>query len=507
MRIERIRNATNNLKWGLFERIVSLLVPFVCRTAIIRIFGINYLGLNSLFTSILSALNLTELGFGSAIVYFMYRAVAEEDNDRICALLHYIKRVYWSIGLIILILGLALLPFLRYFIKADVPTEVNIYVLYLLMLAGTVQSYLLFAYEGAIFRANQRLDVLSKISSVVVIVEKVLQLAFIFIFRNYYLYIATTIIAGILHNVLIHLATKKWFPLAHAFGNLAGEEKQDIRRQVRGLFMYKVGNVVNGSADSVVVSAFLGLTIMGRYGNYYYVISFLMGLLGIYYSSLRAGIGNSIVLESVEKNFRDFKTLQFAQNWIVNWSTVCLFCLFQDFISIYAGEQNQLPFGCVVCLCLYFWIWKIQDVVYTFKEAAGMWDQDRYRPIIGAAINLVLNVFFVRFIGLYGVILSTVFVLVVLDLPWASRVLFKQYFKSNVRVFYRIILIGAVQLIVMLLPTYWICTKIITKLHLTQMIIKAMVCLIVPNVLYFAMNFRKYEFDIIMKKVKSILKR
>ena len=507
MKLERTQNATKNLKWGVINKFVSLLIPFICRTAIIQIFGINYLGLNSLFTSILSTLNLAELGFGSAVVFFMYRAIAEDNQDRLCALMNYIKRAYQFVGLVVLGAGLALMPFLQYLIKSDVPAEVNIYVLYLLTLASTVLSYFLFAYKSAVFQAFQRNDVLSIISTIVLTAEKFLQLIFIFVFKNYYLYISSAIIAGILNNLLVFIASKKQYPQYHAAGKLAPNEKKDIMGKIRGLFMYKIGNVVSGTADSVVISAFLGLSIMGKYGNYYYIVSTLMAFLGVYYTSFRAGLGNSIVTESVEKNFKDFKTLQFTQNWIVGWCTICLLCLYQDFICIYAGKDNLLTMGYVICLCVYFWIWKIQDITHVFKEAAGMWSQDRYRPLIGALINLSLNLISVQFIGLYGVILSTVVVFLFLDIPWSSRVLFKNYFGFGAFAYYKMLLKGLIQMLIALVPTYLLCSIITLRFTLLQLMVKAVICLVLPNALHIAINHRSAEYKALLCKVKTILKK
>ena len=506
LKIERTRNATNNLKWGIINKVASLLIPFICRTAVIQIFGINYLGLNSLFTSILSALNLAELGFGSAVVFFLYRAIAEDDTEKICALLNYVKHVYHVVGSVVLILGLSLMPFLESLIKSDVPAEVNIYLLYLLTLASTVLSYFLFAYRNAVFLACQRVDIVSKIGTIVMVVEKLLQLVFIFVFKNYYLYIATAIFAGILNNLLVFYFSKKRYPQYKAVGLLGRKEKKQIMHKIQGLFAYKLGNVVNASADSVVISAFLGLTIMGQYGNYYYVLSTLMAFLSVYYASFRAGIGNSMIVESIEKNHRDFRVLQLSQNWIVGWCTICLFCLFQDFIAIYVGKQHQLEFGYVVCLCLYFWIWKVQDVVYVFKEAAGLWTQDSLRPLIGAMVNLGLNLMLVQFIGLYGVILSTVCVFLFMDIPWASRVLFKHYFGFGAGGYYKLLLVGFLQLLGMLLPTYFLCMLVDVESLLVQLMVKAAICVTVPNLLFVAMNYRKQEFIAIRSRVFRILR-
>ena len=494
------------MAWGTIDRVASLLIPFICRTAIIQIFGINYLGLNSLFTSILSTLNLAELGFGSAVVFFMYRTIAEEDVTKTNALLNFIKTVFRIVGTVVLVAGLLLLPFLKYLIKADIPAEINIYTIYLLTLASTVLSYYLLSYKTSIFRAHQRTDIIFKISTIVTVTEKILQLVFIFICKNYYLYIAATLIACFINNTLVYIASRRQYPQYTASGKLPKAEQKELFAKVRGLFMYKIGNVVSSSADSIVISAFLGLSIMGKYGNYYYVITTLMGFLGVYYNSIRAGIGNSIVTDSLDKNYRDFKTFQLLQNWLVSWCAICLFCLLQNFITLYAGKDNLLPFGYTVCLCLYFWIWKIQDIVYTFKEASGLWSQDRYRPLIGAGVNLCLNVILVQFIGLYGVILSTVLASLIIDLPWAPRVLFKEYFGFSPKGYYKMLLVGFVQMLIMLLPTYLLCRLICLESVFLQLCIKAVICLVIPNTLFIAMNFRKAEFGSIMRKIKGILK-
>lgn len=505
MKIERTKNAKRNVVWGVVNKIATLIIPFFCRTAIIQVFGVNYVGLNSLFASILSALNLAELGFGSAVVFFMYKAIATDDEDRIRALVNYFKRVYRIIGTVVLAVGLVLLPFLRFFVNKDVPSEINIYVIYLLTLAATVLTYFLFAYKSSLFNAFQRNDVLMKVSTVVAVGERILQLAFIFILKNYYLYIASAIFAGIANNLMISHCAKRSYPQYVARGSLDQKAKKDIAQKIKGLIFYKIGNVVSGSADTIVISSFLGLTVMGRYGNYAYVLTTLFAFLGIYYSAMRSGIGNSIATENKRKNLDDFKFLQFVQNWMISWATVCLLCLFQDFIEIYVGEEHQLPIGVVICFCIYFWTWKIQDIVHVYKEAAGLWDQDRFRPLIGSGFNLVLNIVFVQIIGLYGVILSTVAQFVIIDLPWASRVLFKNYFEVSSWCYYRLLIKGLLETFIMCAATYFVCLQINIGNTLVSLLVKALLCLIVPNIVFVAFNAHSKDFRKVVSRAKKIV--
>ncbi len=506
MKIERTRNATRNLFWGIISKIVGLIVPFICRGAIIRIFGINYLGLNSLFSSILYTLNLAELGFGSSIVYFMYQAIAMDDTKKICALMEYYKKIYRIIGSVILGLGLLIMPFLPFIIKKDIPNDINIYWVYLLTLSGTAVTYFLFAYKNSILVAFQRNDIVSKISTIIMLIERFVQLYFIIIVKNYYLYLGATVILNAVNNIVVARYADKLYPDYRPTGNISQDEKKQIGEKIKGLFLYKIGGILLSSGSNIIISSFIGLTVAGIYGNYYFVVSTLFSFLAIYYSSIRAGLGNSIAVDTIEKNFEDFKLLQFLQNWICGWCTVCLLCLFQDFIQLYAGEKNKLPIGLVVCICCYFYFWKVQDIVHVYKEASGLWDTDKYRPLTGGFINFLLSCILVQFIGLYGIILSTIFVLIFIDIPWASHVLLKECFHKSQFEYFKMLAIGTIETLIMIIISYLICFKISCPSLLGLLFVKAIICIFIPNIIFVMFNIQKTEFHVTVNRVRSILK-
>lgn len=166
MKIERTKNATRNIIFGVILKAYQIAVPFLMRTAMIYLMGVQYLGLNSLFTSILQVLNLAELGVGSAMIYSMYKPIAEDDNATICALMKLYRTYYRVIGLVIAVIGCILTPFIPTLISGDIPNGLNIYILYLLNLGATVLSYWLYAYKNSILQAHQRTDVVSKVTLV-----------------------------------------------------------------------------------------------------------------------------------------------------------------------------------------------------------------------------------------------------------------------------------------------------------------------------------------------------
>ena len=176
MKIERTKNAVRIIFFkGLFQ-ILNIVIPFVMRTVILHVLGVKYLGLNGLFKSILSILNLAELGVGSAMLFSMYKPIAEDDHDTICALMKLYRTLYRLIGLVVLAIGLGLTPFLHVLVKDEIPADINLYVLYFMTLGSTVVSYWLFAYKNSLLTAHQRSDIVSKIALAVHLVEYALKI-------------------------------------------------------------------------------------------------------------------------------------------------------------------------------------------------------------------------------------------------------------------------------------------------------------------------------------------
>ncbi len=432
MEFRRGNNATRNIAYGGLTKLFQTLVPFAVRTVFIYIMGVEYLGLNSLFTSILQVLNLAELGVGSALIYSMYKPIAEDDTDTICALMQLYKKYYRLIGTVILGVGLLVLPFLPKLIKADLPADVNLYVLYSLNLFATVITYWLYAYKICIISANQRADISSKITMGISFLTYIGQIAVLVLARNYYLYIIVTIATGILNNIATAIVANRMYPQYQPKGELPQETVKGINARIRDLFTAKVGGVIVYSADTIVISAFLGLTDLGIYQNYYYIVTTLNAFIEIIYNACMAGIGNSIAVESKEKNYRDLEKITLIVSGIMCFSTCCLMSLFQPFMSVWVGESLMLDDTFVVYMCAYFVIYQLTKMLCTYKDASGMWHSDRFRPLCSALTNLGLNILMVKLgFGLHGVVISTVIATGFIGLPWLIRNLFHEIFPHE----------------------------------------------------------------------------
>ena len=431
MKFNRTENASRNIVFGICQRFYQIVVPFIMRTAMIYWMGAEYLGLDSLFVSILSVLNLAELGVGSAMVYSMYKPVAEDDKNRICALMKLYKIYYRVIGLVVLVAGLIICPFIPRLISGNIPQELNVYVLFLLNLGATVLSYWLFAYKNSLLQAYQRADVISKVTMLVNTVRYVLQFAVLFFWRSYYIYLIITLASQAGINVVTSIVVDKMFPEFSAKGIIEASERKVINHRIRDLFTAKIGAVVVNSVDTLVISAFLGLTALAIYQNYFFIVTALLSVVNIFISSCMAGIGNSIIVDSKEKCYSDLKTFTFLIVCVATICTSCLVCMYQPFMKLWVGPELMLEFSAVLCFAIYFFVVQINTLLNSYKDAAGMWHEDRFRPLVTAVANLTMNLLTVKVWGLYGVVLSTVLSMIIIGMPWLIYNLFSTVFEKR----------------------------------------------------------------------------
>ncbi|MCM1286166.1 MAG: polysaccharide biosynthesis protein [Acetobacter sp.] len=506
MKIERSKNSIRNLFFGTISKIYNLIIPFLMRTAIIYLLGMEYLGLSSLFASVLSVLNLAELGIGSALVFSMYEPVANDDGEKICALMRLYKIYYRVIGIVILVIGIAITPFLPNLVKGEIPSDMNIYILYYLNLVTTAISYWLFAYKNCLLSVHQRYDVGDKIGYVINTVKYLGQFLVLLIFKNYYLYLIVATISGVVSNLTTARIVDKIYPQYKAMGKLPKDEVKKINRKVADLFTSKIGSIVYDSADTIVISAFLGLIALAKFQNYFFVMNTIFGFVSLITSSSLAGIGNSLITESEEKNFNDLKKITLIISWISAFCVCCFACLYQPFMTLWVGEDNLLPYGMVVVFCSYFIIRQINNLLNVYKDAAGMWHEDKWRPLTCSLVNLVFNIILVQFWGLYGILLSTIASMVVVGMPWLTHNLFTTVFHCNPKKY----IIDIIKYLLLTAICAAICIGItnIIKIesNIITIIVNLIICAIVPNAIFFILFRKREEFKSVVRLINNITK-
>lgn len=498
VRLDRTKNALRNMVAGSVNKVVTLILPFVLRTILIRVLGNEYAGLNSLFVSILDVLNMAELGVSTAIVYCMYKPIAQDNKEEICALLNLFRKLYFTIGIIVLGIGIAIMPFLKYLIKDSYPSDINLYVLYAIYLFNSCSSYFFLGYRSSIISAHQRLDVTQTIATIVKGIMYIVQMVVLVCFESYYLYAVMLPVFTILINLLTAYQSKKLFPQYVCRGNVTGEAKKDLTEKVSGLMISRLCAITRNSFDSIFVSAYLGLTLTAIYANYYFIMASVISILAIIVQAVLAGVGNSIQTETVEQNYNDLKRFNFMYLWISGICTVCLLCLYQPFMFLWMGAENMLPISSVILFCAYFFLLTMGDMQSIYYNAAGLWWHYRKCTIVEALLNLLLNYILVQIWGLNGVIAGTLISLFLVNFLYAERLVFKFYFKNGKTLqFYMLQIKYAIVTALVCGITYLICNLFSYNDQgscVIALIVRGVLCIVIPSLLFYCIYRRSEEF-------------
>lgn len=508
----RTKNTSRNILSGLLNRFATIILTFVNRTVIIYALGTAFSGLGSLFTSILGILNIAELGFNVAITQSMYEPIAKNDKRRICELLTLYRKIYYIIGSIIFLSGITLIPFLHIFIKGDIPQEINLYALYLLYLINTVISYFLFAYRESLLLAHQRKDISDYVRTILLVAKQIIQLIVLCLTKNYYIYLGIELISTIITNLWISKESQNRYPEYYCLSNTKVRMSDDIKKQVKGLFVGKLCDRARNTLDNIIISSFLGLTAVAIYDNYYYVYSALYWTMLVVCNGMSASIGNSIVTESVERNYGILNRLSFIVAWISGWMSICMLCLYQPFMELWMGKQLMLPNSDMMLFCLYFYAINMNHIKNQYVNGTGIWWEIRKSNVAEAIANLVLNVVLGKMFGITGIVLATIITIVIFNFAWRTKVLFNTYFRNMSYIKYLInhgkwfvtVLLAAI-------ITYLLCDFIAVNNLILKMIINAVVCIIIPNLILIIVYLKNEQFEssknLIVKFISTIMKR
>lgn len=504
MQYQVIRNAKKNIVWGFVNKVIVLLCPFISSTVIRYCLGVDYLGLDGLFTSVISVLSLAELGLSSAVVSHLYKPVAEGNVTLVNSILNFYRKAYRFIGVIMLAVGLCLIPVLPHLIRDSYPDEITLWKVYLVFLFNAVVSYFMYAYMTALIVVYQREDIKSTINSAVTILMTAAKLFLVLVTRNYYLYILMMPVFTIVSNLWTAVFVKKVYPQYSCAGELPAELVGSLKKLVTGTFIQRACALTRNSLDSICVSFYLGLAMTARYNNYFLVSAGVISFVQIVSNAFTGGVGNHVATKSPDENFREFQKLDFIYLWLGGWCTVCLFCLYQPIMKLWMGEDMLLDGVSVGLFCLYFFLLMLGDIRTLYSSAKGLWWEQKWRSLTETVLNCTLNILLGYLMGIRGIILATIISLFLCNCLWSTEIVFKQYLGIEKifihfrhQAFYFLVTLGAVAL------TYIICMQIKTDSAIAQLMVRAVICSLVPNLFYLLVYSRLDIFRDSLRLIKD----
>ena len=363
----RTSNSIKNTIVSILMSIITILIGLITQKIFIEMLGTEYLGLNGLFTNILSMLAIAELGIGSAIIYSLYKPIAENNKEKIKSLIEFYKKSYRIIAMIVFIIGLAVMPFLK-IIVGETEIRENITILYLLFLFDTVVSYLL-TYKRSILYANQKTYIINIVHILYLILMNTLQIIMLITTKNYIIYLSIRIIFRILENVIITLIANKMYPYINDkdIEPIDLETKNSILQKVKGLIFHKVGSFVVLGSDNIIISTFLGVATVGLYSNYNTILQAVNNLFNQVFSSITASVGNLLVEKKNDESYQIYKKMLFINSWMYSFSAIAILGLMEPFINLWIGKQYLLNYGVLITLTVNFYVQGMRKTPNTFK--------------------------------------------------------------------------------------------------------------------------------------------
>jgi O-antigen/teichoic acid export membrane protein len=434
--LSRTGNSIKNTIYGILTQILTVLISFATRTVFIEYLSVEYLGVNGLFTNILTVLSLTELGFGGAMIYSMYLPLAVQDHNKLRGLMNFFSKIYTIIGVVFGVFGLFLIPFLSIFIK-DTPNISNLTLIYLLFLANSVASYF-YAFKRSILQADQKQFIISKNSLIFTFIKAILQVIILIIFKSYLLFLTIQVVITITENLFISQKVKAMYPYLKNISesSLDSFEKTAIWTNVKALMIYKVGSTVLDGTDNIIISSLIGIATVGYLSNYTLIVGSVSMILQQITNALTGSIGNFVATEEVDKQEDLFNRIVFIYFFIYGFSFVALFMLLNPFITIWIGKEYILPNSIVFVIAFNCYITGIMNPVWTFRSTKGLFIHGKMRPLISAIINVVVSIILAIYWGLIGVLIGTTITRLTTNFWYDSYIIFRHGFKKSPKLYY-----------------------------------------------------------------------
>lgn len=493
-----------NIITGLGGYALNTVLGLVCRMVFTRTLSAEYLGVSGLFTNILSMLSLAELGIGSAIVYALYKPLAVDDKEKVASLVKFYGQCYRVIGVVVAVIGVALMPFLHLLI--DEPNiQENIYLLYGLYLFNAASTYF-FSYRASLLMAAQQNYIVTGINYIITVAQSVLQIIWLFATHHYIGYLIIQCVCGFVYNIVVSYIAKKEYPYI-AENNpkpLDNDEKESLSRNIRALVIWKLCGLLVNSTDNIIITFFNGLATVGLASNYTLLSGTLNSLLNQLFNGITASVGNLNAVESKEKKLAMFNVINLANFWLFGWASIGIFVVSTDIVRLLFGSSYVLPLSIPFVIALNFYMVGMQSAVWTYKNTMGLFRQGRYLLIVTAAINLVCSIWLGKAWGLFGILFATAISRALTNTWYDPYAVFKYGLEEKVSIYFK----KYVQFVIVLVLTGAVCYFLCAFIHISALVdvlLKFFICSVVPNLFFYLCFRKKDEFQYFKNLLNHIL--
>ena len=494
-----------NIFAGLVGYFLNTVLGFICRMVFVRCLAADYLGVNGLFSNILTMLSLAELGVGSAVVYALYKPLAEHDEKKIASLMQLYGKAYRTIGLVIGVVGLCLTPFLNLIITEPPNIVESIYLLYFINLFNTTITYF-YSYRSSLIIAAQQNYIVSGISYLVTILQSIFQIIALLNTHNYLWYLGIQTIGILIYNITISYIAGVKFPYIKDknVDPLPEAERKTLFQNVRDLMYYKISGLMVNSTDNILITFFRGLATTGIASNYTMIVNTIGTLLGQIFNGLTASVGNHNALETNDSKFQMFSFLNLMNFWMFGWAALGVITCSSDVVRLCFGENYVLSIQIPMVIALNFYSYGMMNAIWTYKHTMGLFHYGRFMQLFTGTLNIIFSVILGKAWGLFGILFATFIARACTSFWYDPYAVFKYGFGKKVNIYLKRYFLYIVVLI-----CTWCVVKVsfipfqsISNLFI-KVLVEMLVCSLVVNLIFITVFYRFPEFE----KCKEIGRR
>lgn len=502
----RTRLSILNISSSLISQVVNLLVLFIARIFFIKILGVEILGINSLFESILLLLSLVDLGIGVAVSYSLYDPLSKKDTKRIVRLTEYYKKIYRIIAGSIFVIGLIIMPTIPLFIDTSIPI-IDIYTYYVILLLSTSASYL-FTYRVMIITADQRTYLVKIITTIFTVARVSLQVAAIVLWESYTLWLVIQLISTVGLNWYLSSRAAKLYPYIKVPADrvLDTSTKKKILSDIKSLSIYKVAGVVSGASVNIIGSVISGVATIGLYSNYFMIVSAVSKLYNTMLNSLTATLGNMSLSTSKSRQYEVFKSINLITFWLIGTISVGMLLVFNDVVTLWIGSESLFPNHIVYLIVVGFYLQATATPLWSFRDGAGIFRQVRYMGLFMAIASIVMSIVFGLLFGFTGVLIGAVAGRIVTVYWMEPSIIFKLLFKVRVYKYFIRRLVYASTLALSAVISYLLINNIY-QIDVLSLIIKILIISAVSTLLFILFFYKSEESSYIRKIILKIHKK
>lgn len=495
----RVKQTEKNIFFGFISNFIILVVGLIQRKVFIRVLGMTLLGVDGLYTDILGILALGELGIGAALNFSLYKPVATGDREKIKSYMLFYKKAYRAIAGLVAAIGLAITPFLPYIIteerRGDISVE-SITIYYLVFLFNTVSTYFV-AYKYSLANAEQKNYIQTNITTVTKIVTAFVQIAVLWITKDFLVYLIAKAAIELIQKIFVSIYFNRLYPylLDKNVEKLNKEETAAITRKSKAQMIHKIGDAARLSTDSIIISSMVDLNSVGLVKNYNDIINYAAAFVNIIFDSAIASFGNLVATESKEKQYSLFKVYRFFACWMYGFAAVGFWLLLTPFITgLYLDQSWELGLVILTLILFDFYLKGSRIVLFNFKTAAGIFEQDKYLAFIQGIVNLVISIIGAKWIGLAGVYVGTVVSGIIANLI-RPVIIYRDCFSKDVWEYFRdsmkylCVIIG---IAVLLIPVKSI---VLAQVNILTFVLMALAVSAVYNLVFLFLFRKTAEFE------------